>query len=95
MILNESLLESLPLRGGDAGVEGGELPEGDHLVTHAGTRVLTRLGVRVDFALAFEYPLLLLAIAFILYTRDAIQCCRAIHLCHLITRFFALCTDSR
>ena len=26
----------------------------------------------LDFALAFEYPLLLLAIAFILYTRDAL-----------------------
>ena len=33
----------------------------------------------LDFALAFEYPLLLLAIAFILYTRDVIQCCREIH----------------
>ena len=54
MILNESLLESLPLRGGDAGVEGGELPEGDHLVTHAGTRVLTRLGVRVDVVLHLQ-----------------------------------------
>ena len=31
----------------------------------------------LDFALAFEYPLLLLAIAFILYTRDATQCCRS------------------
>ena len=54
MILNESLLESLPLRRGDAGVKGGELPEGDHLVTHAGTRVLTRLGVRVDIVLHLQ-----------------------------------------
>ena len=54
MILNESLLERLPLRGGDAGVEGGELPEGDHLVTHACTRVLTSLGVGVDIVLHLQ-----------------------------------------
>lgn len=54
MILNESLLERLPLRGRDAGVQGGELPEGDHLVTHAGARVLTRLRVGFDIVLHLQ-----------------------------------------
>ena len=51
VVLHQSLLQSLPLLGGDAGVEGRQLPEGDHLVTHAGAGVLAGLAVGVDIVL--------------------------------------------
>ena len=53
----------------------------DWLVTNfgmwSGGMVWCKAAGFLDFALAFEYPLLLLAIAFILYTRDATQRCRS------------------
>ena len=56
----------------------------DWLVTNfgmwSGGMVWCKAAGFLDFALAFEYPLLLLAIAFILYTRDATQCCRSEHI---------------
>ena len=51
MVLHQSLLQSLPLLGGDARVERRQLPEGDHLVTHTGAGVLTGLAVGVDIVL--------------------------------------------
>ena len=51
VVLNKPLLESLPLLGGNTGVEGRQLPEGDNLVTHAGAGVLTGLAVGVHVVL--------------------------------------------
>ena len=43
VILNEPLLEYLPLEGRDAGVKGGQLPQRHNLVAHAAARILAGL----------------------------------------------------
>ena len=48
VVLYQSLFERGPLLGRDAGVDGGQLPQGDQLVAEGGAGVLAGLAVGVD-----------------------------------------------
>ena len=48
MVVDKPVLERVPLDGGDAGVEGGQLPQGHDLVAHRGARILAGLETHVQ-----------------------------------------------